>query len=97
MLKCLCAGGLLIVDVSDPENPTYAGCFGADGYVHDAECVVYNGPDLRYDGHEVTTTRLMIPNVVVLPVVFQVTDLNQIIYCHNSHILCNLDYSFMKR
>lgn len=48
-----CAGGLHMIDVHDPLNPTYAGCFSADGYTHDAECVTYTGPDNRYTGHEV--------------------------------------------
>ncbi len=29
-----CSGGLHIVDVNDPLNPTFAGCFSDDGYVH---------------------------------------------------------------
>jgi choice-of-anchor B domain-containing protein len=48
----VCAGGLLVIDVSDPLNPTTVGCFGGDGYVHDAQCVIYHGPDARYQGHE---------------------------------------------
>ena len=41
-------GGLHAVDVSNPLNPTFAGCFAEDGYTHDAQCVIYNGPDARY-------------------------------------------------
>jgi|CXWL01.1.fsa_nt_gi choice-of-anchor B domain-containing protein len=48
-----CAGGLHIVDLRDPLHPTQAGCFAADGYTHDAQCVVYRGPDARYVEHEV--------------------------------------------
>ncbi len=48
-----CRGGLHIVDIRDPKNPEYAGCFGDDGYVHDAQCVVYRGPDERYNGREI--------------------------------------------
>ena len=48
-----CAGGLHMIDVRDPLNPTSAGCFSADGYTHDAECVTYAGPDNRYSGHEI--------------------------------------------
>ena len=44
-----CTSGLHMVDVNDPVNPKFAGCFGEDGYVHDAQCVIYNGPDTRYD------------------------------------------------
>jgi len=48
-----CSGGLHIVNVSDPTNPIFAGCYSADGYTHDAQCVVYNGPDTQYVGHEI--------------------------------------------
>jgi len=46
-------GGLHIVDIREPASPTYAGCFGADGYVHDTQCVVYDGPDTRYHDREI--------------------------------------------
>lgn len=40
-----CSGGLYMVDISNPTSPSYAGCFSSDGYTHDAQCVIYNGPD----------------------------------------------------
>lgn len=46
-------GGLHIVDISDPVNPVFAGCFDQDGYTHDTQCVVYNGPDTEYQGMEI--------------------------------------------
>lgn len=48
-----CGGGLHFVDLQDPLNPTYAGCFWDDGYTHDSQCVIYRGPDLDYQGREV--------------------------------------------
>ncbi|OBT63250.1 hypothetical protein VE03_07784 [Pseudogymnoascus sp. 23342-1-I1] len=48
-----CKGGLFMVDVSDPANPTSPGCASEDGYVHDAQCVIYKGPDTQYNGKEV--------------------------------------------
>lgn len=48
-----CNGGLHMVDMSDPLNPRFAGCFAEDGYTHDVVCHVYDGPDARYHGHEV--------------------------------------------
>ena len=45
-----CSGGLHIVDVSTPATPVSVGCFSADGYTHDAQCVRYNGPDLDHIG-----------------------------------------------
>jgi len=50
-----CNGGLHIVDVHDPLNPTFAGCFASDGYTHDTQCVNYKAPypDSRYYGKEI--------------------------------------------
>ncbi len=47
-----CNGGPHIVNVTNPLNPTYAGCFSSDGYTHDSQCVTYHGPDTDYVGHE---------------------------------------------
>jgi len=48
-----CAGGLHMVDLNIPTLPQFAGCFDAHGYTHDVQCVVYAGPDQRYQGREV--------------------------------------------
>ena len=48
-----CSGGLYMVDISSPQAPAYAGCFSADGYTHDTQCVIYAGPDAAYSGREV--------------------------------------------
>lgn len=48
-----CRSGLHVVNVGDPINPKFAGCFDVDGYTHDAQCVVYKGPDKRYVEHEI--------------------------------------------
>merc|ERR1719412_3099477 len=50
--RSLCSGGLVIIDISNPE-PVFEGCFSADGYTHDAECVIYRGPDAAYQGKEI--------------------------------------------
>ena len=42
-----------MIGVKDPKNPRFAGCYSADGYTHDAQCVVYRGPDRRYYGKEI--------------------------------------------
>ena len=36
-----------MIDVSDPKNPDFKGCYSTDGYSHDIECVIYRGPDTR--------------------------------------------------
>ena len=54
-----CGGGLHMVDVRDPKSPSFAGCFTdtvgllAPGRTHDAQCVVYRGPDDRYQGRQI--------------------------------------------
>lgn len=56
-----CRGGLHAVDISsfgtDATNASpkaeFKGCFSADGYTHDAQCVLYNGPDAEFAGKEI--------------------------------------------
>ncbi|HEX6132805.1 MAG TPA: choice-of-anchor B family protein [Longimicrobiales bacterium] len=55
-----CGGGLHMVDIREPARPAFAGCFAdpqtgraSTGYSHDAQCVIYNGPDERYRGREI--------------------------------------------
>lgn len=45
--------GLLFFDLTDPSKPVTLGGSGADGYVHDAQCLVYRGPDTKYVGRDV--------------------------------------------
>ncbi|GAB5520116.1 MAG: hypothetical protein RhofKO_23670 [Rhodothermales bacterium] len=55
-----CGGGLHIVNIQDPMNPTFETCFAhpgtgrrGTGYTHDAQCIIYNGPDADYAGREI--------------------------------------------
>jgi choice-of-anchor B domain-containing protein len=55
-----CGGALHMVDIRDPRNPKFAGCYAdpntgmaKTGYTHDAQCVVYKGPDQQYRGREI--------------------------------------------
>ena len=55
-----CGGGFHMVNIQDPTNPTFAGCFSDPstgraftGYNHDAQCVIYHGPDTDHAGKEV--------------------------------------------
>ena len=48
-----CSGGLHMIDIQTPTKPASAGCFSADGYTHDAQCVNYDGPDLDHQGKEI--------------------------------------------
>ncbi len=55
-----CGGGYHMIDIREPKNPKFAGCFGdpktgraGTGYSHDAQCVTYRGPDKKYTGKEI--------------------------------------------
>eukprot|EP01045_Picozoa_sp_COSAG04_P031110 COSAG04_NODE_5638_length_1544_cov_1.250519_2_plen_74_part_00 len=42
-----CLGGPHIVDIREPESPSFVGCVDQDGYTHDAECVIWHGVRCR--------------------------------------------------
>ncbi|MFA9431982.1 choice-of-anchor B family protein [Egicoccus sp. AB-alg2] len=48
-----CGTGLHMIDINEPKNPTFAGCFDDNGYVHDTQCVLYDGPDADFHGREI--------------------------------------------
>ncbi|PIQ63364.1 MAG: hypothetical protein COV99_03000 [Bacteroidetes bacterium CG12_big_fil_rev_8_21_14_0_65_60_17] len=55
-----CGGGLHMIDISSPKVPVFAGCFAHEGTgrsgtgtTHDAQCVVYRGPDSDHAGKEI--------------------------------------------
>lgn len=48
-----CDGSLHMVDIRDPLNPVFAGCGDRDESTHDAQCVIYHGPDVRFQGSEI--------------------------------------------
>jgi choice-of-anchor B domain-containing protein len=55
-----CGGALHMIDIRDPKNPKFAGCYAdpatgnaRTGYTHDNQCVIYQGPDTRYTGREI--------------------------------------------
>ena len=58
-----CGGALHMVDIREPLNPKFVGCYAEPalglqrtGYTHDAQCVTYHGPDARHHGREICVT-----------------------------------------
>ncbi len=45
-------GGPHFINIQDPLNPVGEGGYSGNGYSHDAQVVIYNGPDTDYTGHE---------------------------------------------
>jgi len=48
-----CLGGLHMINIFFPKLPQFAGCYSQDRYTHDAQCVLYHGPDEDYQGREI--------------------------------------------
>ncbi|NND70027.1 MAG: choice-of-anchor B family protein, partial [Rhodothermales bacterium] len=55
-----CGGGLHMININDPQKPVFEGCFtdtttgrNNSGATHDAQCVIYNGPDTEHRGKEI--------------------------------------------
>ena len=46
-------GGPHFIDISDPLNPVGAGGYSDSGYTHDAQIIVYDGPDTDHTGDEI--------------------------------------------
>ena len=46
-------GGLHVIDISDPKNPTFSAGYQSEGYSHDAQVINYKGPDVDYNGKEI--------------------------------------------
>ena len=53
-----CGGGLVMIDIREPLAPSFVGCFTDTegllfpGRTHDAQCVIYDGPDEEYRGRQ---------------------------------------------
>jgi len=91
-------GGLHMINIRDPTNPIYAGCFGDDGYVHDTQCVIYSGPDHRFTGKEIcfcyNEEHLTIVDVSIktAPVMISTIDYQGVQYTHQGWLLPGMGY-----
>jgi len=50
--SALYQGGPVFIDINDPKNPQVVGGYADDSYTHDAQIVIYNGPDTAYQDKE---------------------------------------------
>ena len=103
-----CGGGLHMIDVRDPKNPTFAGCFAdastgraRTGYSHDAQCIVYRGPDEEHAGREIclgsNETALSISDVTDKdnPVALSTASYPNVGYSHQGWITDDHRYFYM--
>jgi len=103
-----CGGGLHMIDLSDPPNPTFAGCFTdgesgrrGTGYSHDAQCVIYHGPDADYQGHEIcigaNETAISIADVTdkANPIGIAMADYPGVAYAHQGWLTDDHRYYYL--
>lgn len=102
-----CGGGLHMIDLSDPAQPTFAGCFSdgetgrrGTGYSHDAQCVVYTGPDVDYQGREIcigsNETAISIADVTDKdnPVSIAIVSYPNVAYAHQGWLTDDMRYFY---
>jgi len=93
-----CQGGLYMINLSDPANPVFAGCFSDDGYTHDVQCVMYNGSDDRYTGREICfaenedTVTIVDVTDKSNPIQLSRASYSNMIYTHQGWLTENHDY-----
>ena len=103
-----CGGGLHMINIQNPTQPTFAGCFSDTatgrnntGYSHDAQCIIYNGPDTTYSGKEIcfgsNETALSIADVSDKsnPVALSNTSYPNVGYSHQGWVTEDHRYFFM--
>ena len=103
-----CGGALHMIDIREPKQPSFAGCFAdartgrvGTGYTHDALCVTYDGPDREHAGKEIcfgsNETALSIADVTdkANPTPISVADYPNAAYAHQGWITPDFKYFYM--
>ncbi len=103
-----CGGGLHMINIQEPANPTFAGCFAdpttgraSTGYSHDAQCLTYRGPDTEHQGKEIcfgaNETALSIADVTdkANPVALSRAPYPNVAYSHQGWVSEDQRYFYM--
>ncbi len=103
-----CGGGLHMINIQDPANPEFAGCFAdprtgrtGTGATHDAQCVTYNGPDINFQGREICLssngTALSIADVTDKdnPIAISIAEYPNVSYAHQGWLTEDHRYFYL--
>ncbi|RDI79514.1 hypothetical protein Vi05172_g10371 [Venturia inaequalis] len=79
--------------MADPSKPTSPGCASEGGYVHDAQCIMYKGPDAKYQNREICYG--FNENMMVIydmtdkkaPTIISSSKYDGSVYCHQGWVL----------
>lgn len=94
-----CSGGLHVLNLNNNSlRPEFEGCIDTDGYTHDAQCVIYRGPDSRFEGLELcfafNEDTLTIWNVEdkLNPEIISRTSYLNVAYTHQGWLTADMNY-----
>ena len=103
-----CGGALHMINIQDPVNPTFAGCFADTrtgrrntGATHDAQCVTYQGPDAEFAGREICLssngTALSIADVTDKsnPIALSIAEYPNVAYTHQGWLTEDHRYFYL--
>ncbi|MGB1048534.1 MAG: choice-of-anchor B family protein [Rhodothermales bacterium] len=98
-----CGGQLHMLDLNDPGNPRFLGCYTNTEYggTHDAQCVLYRGSDSDYVGREVcfnsNSNALILADVTDKenPTTITVAEYPNTAYTHQGWLSEDHNYFFM--
>lgn len=96
-----CRSGIIFINITNVANPTSPGCASGDGYVHDAQCLPYKGPDTRYAGREIcygfNEDSLTIYDITnkVSPTIVSITSYTGATYTHQGVVLDENNQRFL--
>ncbi len=91
-------GGPDFVNIQDPLNPINEGGYAAAGYCHDAQVVIYSGPDSDYTGQEIffgsNEDQIVIIDITdkTNPVTISTIDYNNVEYTHQGWLTTDQRY-----
>ncbi|KAK8136834.1 regulatory P domain protein [Apiospora sp. TS-2023a] len=88
-----CRAGLWMIDVFHPDRPQDVGCVSSDGYVHDAQCVAYQGREICFNYNEDALTIVDVSRKPT-PVMLSRTTYNGATYTHQGW-LANADMTYL--
>lgn len=94
-------GGPVFVNIQNPLNPVHEGGYSGKAYTHDAQIVVYHGPDKDYTGKEIffgsNETKLVILDVTDKsnPIFISETGYQNVGYTHQSWLTADQQFLLM--
>lgn len=92
------SGGPHIINIQNPTAPQFAAGYDTDGYSHDTEVVIYDGPDTDYTGRELyfgsNETKIVILDVTNKNNITHISDIDyaNVGYTHQGSLTENMHY-----